>query len=339
LRSPGSGRPVVARKTMRFRWTFLIQLVTGLSAPVLGRLVWSGAHSMWSGYGALFAVPVAAVAVAAAAPKVRRVHQSDQTVRGVLLRRRRLARARVESPDQLHAQAPVAAAFFAVVSSPAAILALVAAPSAGGLDPPPTADARLQLWSIAAVVLIAVVGVDCWFGLGISMRALATDGFTATAVGFTIALAAAPPLMIFHHVDSRAAWLGVAATQFVWSFGGLFLCGATSERRRRRLYHMADMTQNSPVGSFVVPGMDGYYDLILESPGKRKIPVIQAIVTVTGMGVKEAMDLVDSAPGLVLRQVSGDRVDRAKKLLEGLGASVVVSDPLTDGCGDVRLGE
>ena len=46
------------------------------------------------------------------------------------------------------------------------------------------------------------------------------------------------------------------------------------------------------------------------------------------MGVEEAMDLVDSVPGLVLRQVSSDRVERAKELLEGLGATVTVSsDP------------
>jgi hypothetical protein len=310
---------------MRVRWTFLIQVVTALSAPVLGRLVWSSSHSMWSGYGAVFAVPVVAVAVAAAAPKVRRVHQSDQTIRGILLRRRQLARARVESPDQLHAQAPVAAALFALVSFPAAILALVAAPSAGGLDLPPTADARLQLWCIAAVVLIAVVGVDGWFGLGISVRALATDGFTASAVGFTIALAATSPLMIFHHVDSRAAWLGVAAAQFVWSFGGLFLCGAVSERRKRRLYRLVETSLDPSAGWLGEPGIDAHYDLILQSPGNRKIHVIQAVVTVTGMLPKEAKDLVDDAPGLVLRQVTSDRADRAKDLLESRGATVTVS--------------
>jgi hypothetical protein len=201
--SPGSGRLVVARKTMPFRWVFLIQMAIVIVAPVLGRLVWSSSHSMWTGYGAVFAVPAAVVVVAGVAHRVRGIHRGGETVRGALLRRRQLARARVGSPDKLHSQAPVAAGFFALASFPAVFLALVAAPSAGGLDLPPTADARLQLWCIAAVVPIAVVGVDCWFGLGISMRALATDGLTMTAVGFTIALAAASPLMIFHHVDSR----------------------------------------------------------------------------------------------------------------------------------------
>ena len=103
-------------------------------------------------------------------------------------------------------------------------------------------------------MLITLVGADCWFGFGISVRALATDAFTVAAVGFTIALAAAPPLMIFHRVDSRAAWLGVAAAQFVWSFGGLFLCGAVSERRKRRLYRSAEMTLHRSTGWWGVPG-------------------------------------------------------------------------------------
>ena len=51
---------------------------------------------------------------------------------------------------------------------------------------------------------------------------------------------------------------------------------------------------------------------------------------VTRMGMKEAKDLVDNAPGLVLHQVSSDRVDRAKNLLESAGATVTVADTLAD---------
>jgi hypothetical protein len=98
--------------------------------------------------------------------------------------------ARVDAPDKLHAQAPVAAGFAALLSLPAALLALVAAPRAGGVQLPPTADARLQLWCIAAGGVIAIVLVDWRFGLGISVRALVTDGFTSAAVAFTVALAA-----------------------------------------------------------------------------------------------------------------------------------------------------
>lgn len=287
--------------------------------------MWSSSHSMWTGYGAVFAVPVAVVVAACVAQRVRGVHRSGETVRGVPLRRRQLARARVDTPDKLHARAPVAAGFAALASFPAVFLALVAAPSAGGLDLPPTADARLQLCCIAAVVLMAVIGVDCWFGLGISMRVLAPDGFTVTAVGFTIALAAAPPLMIFQHVESRAAWLGMAAAQFVWPFAGLFLCGTVSARRNRKLFRCTETAPDPSANRLGKPGIDAHYDLTLQSPGKRKIQVIQAVVTVTGMGVEEAMDLVDGVPGLVLRQVSSDRVERVKELLEGVGATVTVS--------------
>jgi large subunit ribosomal protein L7/L12 len=64
---------------------------------------------------------------------------------------------------------------------------------------------------------------------------------------------------------------------------------------------------------------------MLQSPGNRKILVINAVVTVTGMGLKEAKDLVDGAPGLVLSQVTSERADRAKNLLKSLGATVAVS--------------
>ena len=43
------------------------------------------------------------------------------------------------------------------------------------------------------------------------------------------------------------------------------------------------------------------------------------------LGLKEAKDLVDNAPGLVLHRVTRERADRAKDLLESLGATVTVS--------------
>lgn len=320
----------MARKTMRFCWVFLIQLAIVVGGPVVGRLVWSSSHSMWSGYGAVFAVPVAAVAVAIAALRVRRVHRGGETVRGILLRRRQWARALVDSADKLRALAPVAAGMFTLCSFPAVILALVAVPSAGGVSLPPPADARLQLCCIAAAVLFAIVGLDCWYGPGISVRALSTDGFIVAEVGFTVALAATSPLMIFHHVESRGVWLWMAVVQFGWPFAGLIACAVVTERRKRRLYRSAEMTLHRSTGWSGGPGIDDHYDLILQSPGYRKIQVIMEIRRVTRMGMKEAKDLVDNAPGLVLHQVSSDRVDRAKNLLESAGATVTVADTLAD---------
>jgi large subunit ribosomal protein L7/L12 len=78
------------------------------------------------------------------------------------------------------------------------------------------------------------------------------------------------------------------------------------------------------------PGIDAHYDLILQWPGNRKIQVIKEIRQMTRLGLKEAKDLVDHAPGLVLHQVSGDRADRARAQLERRGATVIVTDTLTD---------
>jgi len=313
---------------MRFRWVVAMYLAYGVVTVIAVRLLSSGAEKLWSGDRAVLLILVAAAAAAAVTLGVWRVHGGGDTVRGALRRRRQLARALVDTPGKLRARAPLAAGCLTLASFPAMFLALVAAPRAGGVQLPPAADARLQLWCVAVGAVVAIVGLGCWYGAGSLVRALVTDGFTASAVVFTVALAAVSPLMVAHHVESRGAWQGVAAAQFSWPLAGMFVCGAVSGRRKRRLYRRADMTVNSSVGSSAKPGIDGYYDLILESPGRRKIPVIQAIVTVTGMAVEEAMDLVDDAPGHVLRQVTGERADRAKNLLEGLGAVVTVSsDP------------
>jgi hypothetical protein len=162
-------------------------------------------------------------------------HRRGETARGAALRRRQLARARVDSPDRRHARAPLAAGMLTLASFPAVFLALVAAPRAGGVHLPPAADARTQLWCVAAGAVVAIVWLDCWYGLGVSARALVGDGFSATLVACTLALAVASPLMVLHHVESRGAWLGMAAVQFLWPFVGLFLCAMVARRRTRRL--------------------------------------------------------------------------------------------------------
>ena len=158
------------------------------------------------------------------------------------------------------------------------------------------------------------------------MRALAADGFTAATVAVTTALAVTSPLMIFWQVGSRPAWLAVMAAQFSWPFAGLILGAAVSGRRKRRL--SPPVPRRSPASWLVEYGIYADRDLILISPGSRKILVINAVSTLTGMRPREAKDLVDNAPGLVMRQVTSERADRAKELLESLGATVTVSsDP------------
>jgi large subunit ribosomal protein L7/L12 len=64
------------------------------------------------------------------------------------------------------------------------------------------------------------------------------------------------------------------------------------------------------------------YDVILTSAGDKKIGVIKEVRTLTSLGLKEAKDLVDSAPKPVLEKVSKDDAEKAKAALEGAGATV-----------------
>ena len=66
------------------------------------------------------------------------------------------------------------------------------------------------------------------------------------------------------------------------------------------------------------------FDVVLTSTGDKKIQVIKEVRALTSLGLKEAKDLVDSAPGAVLEKVTKDAADKAKEQLEGAGATVEV---------------
>jgi large subunit ribosomal protein L7/L12 len=66
------------------------------------------------------------------------------------------------------------------------------------------------------------------------------------------------------------------------------------------------------------------FDVILTSAGDKKIQVIKEVRALTSLGLKEAKDLVDSAPKPVLEKVAKDAADKAKEQLEGAGATVEV---------------
>ena len=66
------------------------------------------------------------------------------------------------------------------------------------------------------------------------------------------------------------------------------------------------------------------FDVILTDFGAKKIEVIKVVREVTSLGLKEAKDLVESAPKAVLEGVSKDDADKAKEALEGAGASVEI---------------
>jgi large subunit ribosomal protein L7/L12 len=66
------------------------------------------------------------------------------------------------------------------------------------------------------------------------------------------------------------------------------------------------------------------FDVVLSGAGDKKIQVIKVVRAVTGLGLKEAKDLVDGAPNPVKEGVPQDEADQIKAQLEEAGASVEV---------------
>ena len=64
------------------------------------------------------------------------------------------------------------------------------------------------------------------------------------------------------------------------------------------------------------------FDVVLTSFGDKKVAVIKAVRTITGLGLKEAKDLVESAPAPIKEGVPKEEADDLKKQLEEAGASV-----------------
>jgi large subunit ribosomal protein L7/L12 len=88
-----------------------------------------------------------------------------------------------------------------------------------------------------------------------------------------------------------------------------------------------------PAPGAAAPGGDGAaaaeektaFDVILNEAGGQKIQVIKVVRAITGLGLKEAKDLVDSAPKPVKEGVAQDEADSIKAQLEEAGATVEVT--------------
>jgi large subunit ribosomal protein L7/L12 len=88
-----------------------------------------------------------------------------------------------------------------------------------------------------------------------------------------------------------------------------------------------------PVAVAAAPGAGGdvaaveeqtEFDVILASFGEKKINVIKEVRALTGLGLKEAKDLVEGVPNLIREGVSKDEADEVKAKLEGAGATIEV---------------
>jgi large subunit ribosomal protein L7/L12 len=90
----------------------------------------------------------------------------------------------------------------------------------------------------------------------------------------------------------------------------------------------APMMMAAPGAGGAAPGEEAEeqteFDVILTGAGEKKIQVIKEVRALTSLGLKEAKDLVDSAPKPVLEKVNKESADQAKEQLEGAGASVEV---------------
>jgi large subunit ribosomal protein L7/L12 len=66
------------------------------------------------------------------------------------------------------------------------------------------------------------------------------------------------------------------------------------------------------------------FDVILESDGGKKIQVIKVVRELTGLGLKEAKDVVEAAPKAILEKANKESADKAKAKLEAEGAKVTL---------------
>jgi large subunit ribosomal protein L7/L12 len=92
-----------------------------------------------------------------------------------------------------------------------------------------------------------------------------------------------------------------------------------------------DVTAAAPMAMAAAPGAgpaaaeeeeQDEFDVVLTAAGGEKIKVIKEVRALTSLGLKEAKDLVDSAPKAILEGVDKEAADKAKAALEAVGATV-----------------
>ncbi|MGH2773800.1 MAG: 50S ribosomal protein L7/L12 [Actinomycetota bacterium] len=118
-------------------------------------------------------------------------------------------------------------------------------------------------------------------------------------------------------LDAIANWTVLELSEFVKAFEEKFGVSAAA-----------------PVAVAAAPGGGGgeaaaeeekdEFDVVLNAAGDKKIQVIKEVRSLTSLGLKEAKDLVDSAPKPVLEKVNKDQANEAKDKLEAAGATVEV---------------
>ncbi len=77
-------------------------------------------------------------------------------------------------------------------------------------------------------------------------------------------------------------------------------------------------------GDEVAPAEQTEFDVILKAAGQSKLAVVKLVKELTGLGLKEAKEVVDSAPKAVKEKVSRDEAEALKNQLEEAGAEVEI---------------
>jgi large subunit ribosomal protein L7/L12 len=103
---------------------------------------------------------------------------------------------------------------------------------------------------------------------------------------------------------------------------------------KKALEEKFGVTAAAPMMMGAMPAMGGAaaapveekteFDVVLMGAGEKKIQVIKVVRELTGLGLKEAKDLVDGAPKAVKEGIQKDEAEKIKKLLEEQGANVEI---------------
>jgi large subunit ribosomal protein L7/L12 len=118
-------------------------------------------------------------------------------------------------------------------------------------------------------------------------------------------------------LEAIAGWTVLELSEFVKAFEDKFGVSAAAP-----VAVAAPGAAGAGAGAEAAAEEQDEFDVVLTSAGDKKIQVIKEVRALTSLGLKEAKDLVDSAPKPVLEKVNKEQADEAKGKLEGAGAGV-----------------
>jgi large subunit ribosomal protein L7/L12 len=118
-------------------------------------------------------------------------------------------------------------------------------------------------------------------------------------------------------LDAIANWTVLELSEFVKAFEDKFGVSAAAP-----VAVAAGPAAGAAAGDGAAAEEQDEFDVVLTSAGDKKIQVIKEVRSLTSLGLKEAKDLVDSAPKPVLEKVAKEQAEEAKAKLEGAGGAV-----------------